>query len=111
MKHDKFKIFEQYASAIGIDKVPEIKISAEEQERLDKANAKLAEEKRIAEERRLKEEQDRLIRLQKEEEERKLQENKEKLAQAEKIKNDYFKLISQMGLNKVKVNKKKAKAA
>jgi ubiquitin-protein ligase len=111
LNHDKFKIFEQYASAIGIDKVPKIEISAEEQERLDKAAAKLVEEKRIAEELRLKEEQERLIRLQKEEEERKIQEQKEKLAQAEKIKNDYFKLISQMGLKKVKVNKKKAKAA
>lgn len=72
LKHEKFHLFEAYASAIGIDKVPEIKGWDEHQTRLDKINADIAEEKRVAEERKLKEDAERNLKLQKEEEERKL---------------------------------------
>lgn len=56
LNHEKFHLFENYAKAIGIDKVQEVKGWAEHQERLDKIEAVIAEEKRLAEERRLKEE-------------------------------------------------------
>ena len=79
LKHEKFPIFEAYASAIGIDKVPEgIEAWKEHDERVAKreqieAEKKLAEEKRLAEQRRIDEEN----RI-KEEAERKIKEEKEK---------------------------------
>merc|ERR1712224_1075729 len=50
LNHEKWPLFQAYASAIGIDKVPEVPGWTEHQERLDKIEAALAEEKRIAEE-------------------------------------------------------------
>ena len=66
LNHEKFHIFKNYASAIGIDKVPEIKGWAEHQERMDAALEKVKEEKRLAEERRQKQEEERRIREEKE---------------------------------------------
>jgi len=112
LKHEKFHLFEAYASAIGIDKVPEVKGWDEHQERLDKLNAAADEEKRIAEERKQKEEEERRLRELKEEEERQLKEQQDKIAKADKIKKDYFMLINKMGLNKnLNKGQKKAKAA
>jgi len=101
LKHDKWPLFEAYASAIGIDKVPEIKGWAEHEERQAQREAAAAEERRLAEERKRKQE-----------EERRLKEQKERLAKAAQVKKDYFVLIAKMGLNKVH-NKglKKAQAA
>merc|ERR1712224_178428 len=79
LKHEKYHLFDAYASAIGIDKVPEVKGWDEHQKRQDKIEADLAEEKRLAEERKRKEE-----------EERQLKEQKARLAKAEQVKKDYF---------------------
>lgn len=104
LKHEKFHLFEAYADAIGINKVPDVKGWAEHQEREDKRQAKLAEEKRLAEERKLKEEEEAKAKLE-----------LEQKAKNDKAMKDYFKLINKMGLNKVQqANKKvmkKAKAA
>jgi len=61
LKHDKWPIFEAYAKAIGIDKVPEIKGWEEHAERLAKIEAAQEEEKRIAEEKKRKEEEERKL--------------------------------------------------
>merc|ERR1712100_899350 len=66
MKHEKFHLFEKYAAAIGIDKVPEIKGWDEHQERQEKREAAANEEKRLAEERKRKQEEERLLKEQQE---------------------------------------------
>jgi len=103
MKHDKWHLFEKYASAIGIDQESKIKGWDEHQERLDKLMAAELEKQRLAEERKRKEEEERI-----------LKEKQEKIAQAAKVKIQYFQLINQMGLNKNQAKikgMKKAKAA
>jgi len=110
MKHEKFHLFEKYAAAIGIDKVPEIKGWDEHQERQEKLEAAALEEKRLAEERKRKQEEERLLK----EQQAKLALEQKKIAEAAKMKIEYFQLINQMGLNKAQANKKgmkKAKAA
>ena len=49
LNHDKYKLFEQYASVIGIDKIQEVEGWKEHQERLDQIEHKLKEEKKLAE--------------------------------------------------------------
>ena len=109
LKHPKYSIFEPYAKAIGIDQVPEVEGWKEHQERLDKIEEQLAEEKRIAEEKKRKEEEQKRLQALKEAEERRIREEKEAVLKAERIKRDFMLLIAQ------KMNKnnglRKAKAA
>jgi len=100
LNHEKWPLFQAYASAIGIDKVPEVPGWTEHQERLDKIEAALAEEKRIAEEKLAEEKRLAEERARKEEEERLAMEKEhlakekaEQLAKAKKIEVEYFKLI------------------
>jgi len=72
LNHEKFKIFEKYTEAIGINKVPDVPEWAAHTERMEKYNEKLAEEKRIREEKANKEAEER----KRQEEERKRAEEK-----------------------------------
>lgn len=49
LDHPKWNIFEKYAAAMGIDKVPEVAGWPAHQERFDKLQTKVEEDKRIAE--------------------------------------------------------------
>lgn len=102
LKHEKFHLFEAYASAIGIDKVPEVEGWAEHQVRLDKIEAAVAEEKRIAEEKKLKEQEEKLAK-----------EKQDAIAKAAKMQKEFNKLINKMGVAKPvdKRTGRKAKAA
>ena len=106
LKHHKYHIFESYAKAIGIDQVPEIDGWKEHQERLDKIEAQLAEEKKIAEEKKRKEEEQKKIKAEKEAEERRMKEAKEQAMKAERIKLDFMKLVAAMEMNKGKKMRK-----
>merc|ERR1712224_57611 len=99
LNHEKFAIFKDYASAIGIDKVPEIKGWEEHEERHASRMKVVEEQKRIEAERKAKEEA-----------ERQLKEQAEKNLKNAQVHKDYFMLIAKMGLNKPG-KMKKAKAA
>merc|ERR1712078_489329 len=106
LKHEKYHIFEPYAKAIGIDQVPEIEGWKEHQERLDKIEAELAGQKRIAEEKKQKEEEARRLKAEKEAEERRIKEEKEAALKMERIKIDFMKMVAGMQLNKGKKMRK-----
>merc|ERR1711908_255029 len=102
LKHDKYKLFEPYAKAIGIDQVPEIEGWKEHQERLDKIQAELAEKKRIADEKKQKEEEERKLKAANEAEERRIREEKEQALKMERIKIDFMKMVAGVDMKKGK---------
>jgi len=110
LKHDKYHLFEPYAKAIGIDQVPEIEGWKEHQERLDKIEAELAEQKKIAEEKKIKEEEARRLKAEKEAEERRIKEEKEQALKMERIKRDFMMMVAGIDMKKGK-NVRKAMAA
>merc|ERR1711918_40327 len=90
LKHDKYHLFEPYAKAIGIDQVPEIEGWKEHQERLDKIEAELAEQKKIAEEKKRKEEEERRLKA------------KKQAMKMERIKIDFMKMVAGVDMKKGK---------
>ena len=110
LKHPKYKLFEAYASAIGIDKVPEIEGWKEHQERLDKLEEKLAEEKRQAEEKKRIEEEKKKIQAEKEAEERRIKEEKEKALEIQRIRREFMVMLADLEMKKDR-RLKKAQAA
>jgi len=100
LKHDKYHLFEPYAKAIGIDTVPEIEGWKEHQERLDKIEAELAVQKKIADEKKIKEEEQKKIKEEKEAGERRIQEEKEQAMKMERVKRDFMMMVAGMQMNK-----------
>jgi len=112
MKHEKWALFEKYASAIGIDQEPELESWKAHSKKMADMEAKLAEEKRIAEEKKAAEEEAARLAKIKAEEEAKAAEEAAKAKLMNNAKADYFVLIRKMGMqnvqqmNKIKKQKK-----
>ena len=105
LKHEKYHLFEPYAKAIGIDKVPEIEGWKEHQERLDKIEAEIAEQKRIAEEKKKAEEEEKRLKAEKEAEERRIKEEKEQAMKIERVKRDFMMLVAAQEMKKGRARK------
>merc|ERR1711907_690391 len=101
MKHEKWALFEKYASAIGIDQEPELESWKAHTKKFAELEAKLAEEKRIAEEKKKAEEEAARLAKIKAEEEAKAAEEAAKAKALMQSKADYFVLIRKMGMQNV----------
>lgn len=71
-----------------------------DQKRLDKMEAELAEQKKIADEKKRKEEEERRLKAEKEAVERRIKEEKEQAMKMERIKIDFMKMVAGVDMKK-----------